>query len=181
MKNINFIKPISPAQASSMRMWLISSLFLGISLIVCMGIATLQDYFTLRILKLTKKQLNQNMSSFNTIMQRKQELKKQEHAIQEQLNVIANANKQTQQQIAFMVHIKKALKNSASLESFSFESAAVQLCIDCTQTQHASEIISSLGQMPDIASLHMSSLQPKQQGAVTALRLNLRGTIKQNT
>lgn len=181
MKNINFIKPIPPSKALAMKTWIIISLFWGTSLILCMCIVTWQDYFNLGTLKNTKKQLLQKVNSFSSIMERKQELKKKEQALKEQLNLIASSNQQTQQHILLMTHIKKALKNTATLESFNLESTDIQLCIDCTQSQQASEIVTSLAQVPNITGLYMSSLQPKQQGAITALRLNLRGTIKQNT
>lgn len=178
MKNINFIKSISPSQASSIRIWLLSSSVFGFSLILCLSIAIWQEYFSLRILKRTQEQLHLSMTSFDSIMKHKQELKKQEQTIKEQLNLIAATNKQTQRHAQLIAHIKKTLKNSAMLESLNLESTDIQLCIDCAQTQQASEIISLLTQLPDISGLHMSSLQPKQQGATTGLRLNLRGTIK---
>lgn len=181
MKNINFIKPISSSQASSIRLWLTGSLLVGCALILGMGIVTWQEYFYLRALQHNKERLQNTLISFNTIMQKKQELKKQEQIIKDQLNLIVSAGKQTQQHAQLMTHIKRTLKNTLLLESFNLESNNLQLCIDCAQTQQASEIITSLAQLPDISSLHMNSLQPKQQGTTTALRLNLRGTIKQNS
>ena len=178
MKNINFINPISSSQASSIRAWFTSSLLLAASLIIGLSMMTGKQYLELRALNHEKEQLHTSTISFNSTMQRKQELKKQEQALNEQLNLVATTIKQTQQHALLMANIKKTLKNLATLESLALETNTIQLCIDCTQTQQASEIITSLSQLPNIAGLHMNSLQPKQQGATTALRLNLRGTIK---
>lgn len=154
------------------------SLLITTSLIIGLSLMAGKEYLELRALNHTKKHLLGSIKSFNSTMQRKQELKKQEQTLKEQLNLIATAVKQTQQHALLMANIKKTLKNSATLESLTLENNAIQLCIDCTQTQQASEIITSLTQLPHIAGLHMNSLQPKQHGVATALRLNLRGTIQ---
>lgn len=181
MKHINFIKPISASQASSITVWLCSSLALTISMIIYLGIISWHEYWNLQTLKNTQQRLHLNVASFDTVMRRKQELKKQEQMIKDQLHLIATASKQTQRHALYLAHIKKTLKSWAALESLNLESTGIQICIDCAQTQQAHEIISSLAQLPDVTELHMSSLQPKQQGNITALRLNLRGTIKQSS
>lgn len=178
MKHINFINPLPTAQISSIKRWIMSSLFLGTCVLIALSVISGNKYWQLSALKQEKLRLHQNRLAFNAAMQTKQELKKQEQALQSQLNLIESASKQTQQHAILLASIKQTLKNFASLESYTLESTGIQLCIDCTQTQQATEIVSSLTKLPDIAGLHMNSLQPKQHGPTTALRLNLRGTIK---
>lgn len=178
MKNINFIRALPNKHKKSITLWAIISLGLSGIVIATMSILSISDFLILNALQKEHTKLSLSVASFNAIMQRKQTLKKQEQTLKEKLNFITNASQQTQQHASLMVHIKKSLKNVATLESIILEPAVIQLCIDCAQTQQASEIISSITKLPNITGLHVNSLQPKQQGATTALRLNLRGTIK---
>lgn len=178
MKHMNFIRPLPHNHKKSIRLWAVASVLLLTTLITAISILTIEDFLALNMLKKERDAAARSTSSFDTIMQRKQALKKQDQTLQEHVTLIANALKQTHHHAAVMTHIKKSLHNLAKLESFTLEPTYVNLCIDCTQTKQASEIISSLSQLPHIAGLHVRSLQPKQQGTTTALRLNVRGTVK---
>jgi hypothetical protein len=155
-------------------------LSVGAACVAFLSIITWQEYTVLSSLHQTKERLKLSVNSFDTIMKRKQILKKQELTLKEQLNFITQTKKQMQRHTLCIAHIKEHLKSPASLESFNVQSTSIELCIDCSQTQQAHEIIASMAKMPDISNLRMHGLHPTQQGASTALRLNLHGSIQQN-
>ena len=125
-----------------------------------------------------KKQLKKSLSSFDAIMQRKKVLKKHEETITQKINTLAAYSNQITQQAQLIAHSKKALKNIATLDSLTFDKNNLHICVNCNQTQHTATIINSLKQLPIISNFHMTAIQPKQQGNVISLRLNLRGTLK---
>lgn len=178
MKNINFIQSLPNKYKKSVTLWVRISLILSCILISAISVISINQLLELKILKDEQNKLRLSVASFNTVMQHKQTLKKQEETLKEQLYFINQIKHQTAYYAILIADIKKSLKNGSSLQSIILEPANIQVCIDCPQTQHASDIIGLLGKLPSIEGLHINSLQPKQHGAVTALRLNLRGAIK---
>ena len=117
------------------------------------------------------------VASFDSVMKQKQDLKQKDTFLTHQLTFITATTCAALRYATLLQNVKKSLKK-AQLESLSIDAKKIGLCIDCAQTNHAMGITTALAQMPSISNLHLRSLQPKQQGAATTIRLTLQGMVQ---
>lgn len=178
MKHSNFINPASNKQIFSLVVWRASSLLLLIASILALSIVTVQKYVHLKSLRKEIKQRSIRVAMFDSVMKQKQDLKQKDDFLNNQLTFINTTRQNTHNYATLLQNVRKTLKKWAHLESLSLDTKKIGLCVDCTQTSHAMGIVTALAQLPSLGQLQMRSLQPKQQGTASAIRLTLQGVVQ---
>jgi uncharacterized tellurite resistance protein B-like protein len=176
MKHLNLINTLSRHQHAEIIRWYRSSLALLAVLLVACGVVEYQNWQKYTKINAEKLMIQSKTTSFNSIMERKQKLKKEESDLQSKLSVLDAYQAKNNASIDFLSKLNKIA--NFQLASVSLNKKSITISGYCATTQEATRVIQTISSMPAIKQVKLSSLSPKTISQKSLLQLTLRGVLK---
>lgn len=162
MKQINFIKTLSPYEQQAIHYWYTWSLLAILMSLVCMGLIYIKQIYTIKMLEQEKNRLIAVEQEYTNALARKKtdtDLKtiyaQKAHKIKNHLYNPKNPHDLIQ--AILTIHTK----NSVALQSIHIQKHILSLRGSCTQPDHALNLIHDLNKLPTLDNVALISLEKK--------------------
>lgn len=176
MKNINFLNSISAKQHNELTRWYRISCALLMVLIASGILIELKQLHSMRNLKTEFSQLKSNALQFDTLINTKQKLKKEELELAGKMQVINEYISKSPATYGQLLLIGRA--KIIQLESLSVENQ--NICINgyCNGAQDATGIMQQCNSTHCFNQLKLTAMYPKTTQQKTMIHISLKGTLK---
>lgn len=179
MKQINFIKTLSPGQQQQLRTWLIISSLLCSIVFIFIAIVQINQVRTYYAVLAERRTFQEQAQSFDVIMDKKHKNKEQEQALKKQVAKINRRITQPKTPRDYLATIDQACANTVELTSLSIKKKDIELTIACNKPEDATTFINTLAQSPHFAHMRLVSLKPvAKQDQNDRLHVAIKGIAK---
>jgi len=160
MKDINFVKTLSPKQQHNLRRW--ASFSFGLFSIMIIAVLALQvpQLITLKEIKSEYQSLAQNISAANTTLTHNQTLKNKVGCLGKQCSTINTLACATQTPRTCINSIVNACGPTIYLQACNLKNKCLEICAQCNGIQQATYFLEQLTQHTVFSDLKLVSLQP---------------------
>jgi hypothetical protein len=181
MNTISFTSKNPYTNKKHMLAWMLWSFILLLGLLAWISSLALYEASCIKELEQNLAQARTITASFNTYMQRKQELKTQELLLQKQRAGITQARHQSSSYKIILDHVQKELSKTASIDSLVLDPNTINLVIGCAHTRHTQDALTFCKQIPLIERVQVKSLKPTANGSTTLLQFSLQAILKKHS
>src|SRR5579872_2614973 len=164
MKQINFIKPVTPQAYASARLWYRVTIMLVIGLVASMLIIHLQTSSHLRALQQTKAALIGKKDRIDALAQQHAKLAQEKKTLDDQLQQITVVKNRQLKKHAELSGIRTALAQThMQLISLTLDAKHADLSAYCRDARTATELMQALSRTCEFHGIKLSRLQPSKK------------------
>lgn len=176
-QSVNLINTLDHRQHKEIVRWYRNSCALLMVILCSAFIVEYRQWQAYKKIASEKASMQTKTIQFNTLMERKQKLKKEETELQSKLTTLEHYNTKKNNSVEFVSKLNKIAH--FQLASISLNKHSVTMSGYCTTTHQATQIIHTISQLPSIKNIKLSSLSPKIVANKPLLQLTLRGSLKE--
>jgi len=159
MKEVNFLRTLSPKEQQTIRTWYYRTWYIGIILFICMFGMHIPQFYRWRLLK--KQQIKHKIVPSDALNQEVQALEKQLASL---TDYTVNLKKDEERLVKWRKRVTYLFESNFALQSCDIDAKSARLVVNLSSLDQVKKLTATLSACPLIKAVQVHSLVPLAGG-----------------